>query len=186
MHTVKIPRNLHEVNIAERRRDNQHKSERKGNRFICLLFTPRLFRQISREGGGYEFMDPWYHLMTGNRRARLIEIFHVCSPISPVLRQKSQLRSLGVICNIILFIFDNKYLHFLCCPRTAHFYNHPVGFSLSVSRDLNHRFLIPLALAFITTSYARGATLRYCQQFLPLYAFLIASQVIAISNMWLN
>jgi hypothetical protein len=85
-----------------------------------------------------------------------------------------------------LFVFDNKYLHFLSCLRAAQFFKHPVGFSLSVSRDLDHRFLIPLALAFITTSYTRDAMLRYCQQFLPLYAFLIASRVMGISNMWLN
>jgi hypothetical protein len=104
----------------------------------------------------------------------------------PLLRQKSQLRSLGVICNTILFVFDNKYLHFLSCLRTAHFCKHPLEFSLSVSRDLDHRFLSPLTLAFVTTSYTRGTMMRYCQQFLPLYAFLIASWVMAISNTWLN
>jgi hypothetical protein len=70
-------------------------------------------------------------------------------------------RSRGSMGNTMLVIFKNSYFRFLSYPMATVFCKHPVGVSSIGSRSLAHRFLIPLSLTFVPSSFT-GRTRPHC------------------------
>jgi hypothetical protein len=61
---------------------------------------------------------------------------------------------LGIVCNTMLFRFENKRFLFLSCPMTIYLCKYPVRFSSIVSHHLYHQCLVPLTLSFTVTPYS--------------------------------
>jgi hypothetical protein len=98
--------------------------------------------------------------------------------ISPGLRWKLKLWSLGIICSTLLFVFKIKNFIVLSYWRTTYLWKHPVRF-LSIDWPLfDNRFLILTALPFTFTSYIRRLMFHCCYWCSHPSAFLISSWVI--------
>jgi hypothetical protein len=106
--------------------------------------------------------------------------------ISWFLRRKAQFSSQGTVCNTTLLIFKNKYFLFLPYPGTRYLCKQLVRFSSTDSRGFGCRFLVPLYPVFRSILYIERPILCCYQGSLPLSAFLNASWVTAVPDVWLN
>jgi hypothetical protein len=85
--------------------------------------------------------------------------------VSPPLRRSSQSCSLGIICNMTLFVLEIEYLKYctiLCYPRITSFCKQLVRFLLIRSPGFDIRLIIPFVVIFILPSYILRATIQCC------------------------
>jgi hypothetical protein len=133
---------------------------------------------------------PRLHLLQGEvvagtrrRHVRMIGRSPFCSPGLPALRWKSKLCSLGIICNVMLFIFEIKYIIILPYSRTSYLCESAARFRWltgarrgPINRSLSHDIHIDLMY------------LTYSASLLFLYdsTFSTSSRVMVDTNWELN